>query len=60
MTTAQQSKRALAAMRDQVAAGWYGEALLVDHAAAILGDTDEAKQIAKAVFDKHYKIMGAN
>ena len=51
--------RALKAMRVMVAGGWHAEAMLVDHAAEVLGGSDEAKQVAQRVFDKHFKVMGA-
>lgn len=54
-------RRALDAMRNLVAThGWHEESLLVDHAAEVLGGDDAARSLAQAVFDKHYKIMGAN
>lgn len=51
--------RALKAMRVMVAAGWHAEAMLVDHAAEVLGGSDEAKLTAQLVFDRHFKVMVA-
>jgi hypothetical protein len=42
--------RALYAMRNMQAQGWQSEALLVDHAAQVLGGTDEAKRIAQDAY----------
>ena len=51
--------RARDAMRVMVAAGWHSEAMLVSHAAEVLGGSDEAKLTAQLVFDRHFKVMGA-
>ena len=51
--------RALKAMCVMVAAGWHSEAMLVSHAADVLGGDEQAKLVAQRVFDKHFKVMGA-
>lgn len=47
-------------MRNLTAQGWQDEALLVDTAAQVLGGDESAKLTAQRVFDRHFKIMGAN
>ena len=52
--------RALNTMRNLTAQGWMDEALLVDTAAQVLDGDESAKLTAQRVFDRHFKIMGAN
>jgi hypothetical protein len=47
-------------MRNLTAQGWHDECLLVDTAAQVIGGDEAAKLTAQRVFDRHYKIMGAN
>ena len=54
-----EERRALAAMRNLTAQGWHTEALLVDHAAEVLGGCEASKLTAQRVYDTHFRIMGA-
>lgn len=54
------SRRALDAMRNMRDQGWDTEALLVDHAAEVLGGGDVARSIAQAAYDRHFKITTPN
>ena len=60
MTRNHNENRALNTMRNRTAQGWTDEGLLVDTAAQVLGGDDAAKLTAQRVFDRHFKIMGAN
>ena len=60
MTRNHNENRALNTMRNLTAQGWTDEGLLVDTAAQVLGGDDAAKLTAQRVFDRHFKIMGAN
>ena len=60
MTRNHNESRALNTMRNLTAQGWQDEALLVDTAAQVLGGDEAAKLTAQRVFDRHFKIMGAN
>lgn len=51
--------RALKAMRVMEAGGWHAEAMLVDHAAEVLGGDEQAKLVAQRVFNDKFRIMGA-
>ena len=51
--------RASDAMRGLIAKGFHAEAMLVSHAADVLGGDEQAKLVAQRVFDKHFKVMGA-
>ena len=51
--------RARDAMRGLIAKGFNAEAMLVSHAADVLGGDEQAKLVAQRVFDKHFKVMGA-
>lgn len=60
MTKRHNETRALNTMRNLTAQGWHDECLLVDTAAQVIGGDEAAKLTAQRVFDRHYKIMGAN
>ena len=60
MTCNHNENRALNTMRNLTAQGWTDEGLLVDTAAQVLGGDEAAKLTAQRVFDRHFKIMGAN
>jgi len=60
MTRNHNESRALNTMRNLVAEGWADECLLVDTAAQVIGGDEAAKLTAQRVFDRHFKIMGAN
>jgi hypothetical protein len=60
MTRKHDETRALNTMRNLTAQGWHDECLLVDTAAQVIGGDEAAKLTAQRVFDRHYKIMGAN
>ena len=51
--------RASDAMRGLIAKGFHAEAMLVSHAAEVLGGSDEAKLTSQLVFDRQFKVMGA-
>jgi hypothetical protein len=51
---------ALNAIRNMRGQGWLDEALLVDHAATVIGGTAEAQRIAQAVWNEHFKITTPN
>ena len=48
---------ALTLLRNAFAQGWTNEAMMVDFAAAALGEENRA--LVQRVWDRHFKIMGA-
>ena len=53
-------KRLLTTLRNLSAQGFTDEDTLVDTAADVIGGGETAKKAAQSVYDKHFKIFGAN
>jgi hypothetical protein len=60
MTRTRAETRAYITMQNLLANGWQEEALIVDTAAQVIGGDEAAKVLAQRVWDKHFKIHGAN
>lgn len=54
---AQKEASALTLLRNAFSQGWTSEAMMVDFAAAALGEENRA--LVQRVWDRHFKIMGA-
>jgi len=55
-----EASRAKKAIRDMIANGWTDKAMLIDHAAQVLGGNDQSQAIAAAVWARHFEIHQAN
>ena len=52
--------KALATMRNLQAAGWSSREQMIDGAALVLGDDEDAGRIAAAVYDQHFAVTRPN
>lgn len=57
MTISRIEKSAYRLLANAFAQGWTSEAMMVDFAAAALGEENRA--LVQRVWDRHFKIMGA-
>lgn len=60
MSRNKRDTRIINTIRNLMASGITDEAALIDAAAQVIGGGEAAKKVAQSVYDKHFKIFGAN